>query len=54
MGEFTCNRVLMVHPLSCNYREVFRHKSQYQDIWIVHSNRFGNMLFLDLNESKWN
>ena len=44
----------LIFPLSCNYREVFRYKSQYQDIWIVHSNRFGNMLFLDLVESKWN
>ena len=33
-------------------REVFKQKSDYQDVWIAHSSRYGNMLFLDLEESK--
>ncbi|XP_068698270.1 spermine synthase-like isoform X1 [Montipora foliosa] len=31
-------------------KSVFRQKSQYQDVWIAHSIRYGNMLFLDLHE----
>jgi len=31
-------------------KEVFRQQSQYQDVWIAHSARYGNMLFLDLEE----
>lgn len=31
-------------------KEVFKQKSDYQDVWIAHSSRYGNMLFLDLEE----
>ena len=28
-------------------------QSEFQEVWIVHSARYGNMLFLDLEESKY-
>lgn len=37
---------------SC-FREVFKQQSEFQEVWIAHSARYGNMLFLDLEESKF-
>lgn len=31
-------------------KEVFKQQSTFQEVWIAHSVRYGNMLFLDLNE----
>ena len=37
---------------SC-FREVLKQQSDFQEVWIAHSARYGNMLFLDLEESKF-
>ena len=32
---------------------MFKQQSEFQEVWITHSARYGNMLFLDLEESKF-
>lgn len=46
------NHSLSLCLQSCS-REVFKQQSTFQEVWIAHSVRYGNMLFLDLNESKF-
>ena len=56
MLNLVCLNLGIEYHFSCLqhcFREVFKQQSEFQEVWIVHSARYGNMLFLDLEESKF-
>ena len=44
---------MKLFSFALDFREVLKGRTQYQDVWIVHSPQYGNMLFLDSEESRF-